>query len=259
MDHRISPLSKISAIALVAGISACGGSRQQANAPPPPTSERYGSAMGQPPQLESGASETPSTDTSVRAPGSAPRATEPSDETPPMGPNSTAGSTNQMGVDTSGFANPQVAAVLRAIHQGEVQEAQLAQTKAVSDDVKRFVRHAIATHSERLRREDSLFSRLQLTPNDNAVSNQLGIESQSQMAVLRTVHGLDFDRNYIDAEIRSHQRALELIDRLPIAVQDSDLKAELSETRKAMEQELASAKNLLPTLARPRATPRDQG
>ncbi len=178
MDHRISSLSKIFAIGLVAGIPACGGSRQPANAP---NSEAYGSAMNQPPLTEPGAAETSHSETSTYAPGSAPGATGSTSESPPPGgPNEATGTASPMGVDTSGFGDSQIAAVLRAIHQSEIQAAQLAQAKAFSDDVKRFARDAIAAHSERLRGEDSLFSRLQLTPNDNAASNQLGIESQAR-------------------------------------------------------------------------------
>ena len=253
MDHRISSPSKISAIALVAVISACGGSRQQANAPRPPSSEAYGSTMNQPTQTDQETTDAPHANTSNSAPGAAEGMTSTGDESQPNGSNAMTGSTSQMGVDMAGLRDPEIAAVMRAMHQSEVQEAQLAQSKTASDEVKRFARDAIATRSERLRREDSLFSRLQLTPNDNAVSNQFSVESQSRLAMLRRAHGPDFDLAYIDAEIRSHQHALELelIQRLLLQAHDSGLKVELGDTRQAIQRELAWANTLRLNLNRP--------
>jgi putative membrane protein len=244
MDHRMSSLSKISAIALVAVISACGGSRQQANAPLRQSSEAYGSTMSQPPQTDQDTTDAPHANTSNSTPGAAESATSPGDQGPPNGSNAMTSSTSQTGVDMADLRDPEIAAVMRVIHQSEVQEAQLAQSKTGSDEVKRFARDAIATRSERLRREDSLFSRLQLTPSENAVSSQFSVESQGQLAALQTAHGLDFDRDYIDAEIRSHQHALELIHRLLLQAQDSGLKVELGATRQAILHELAWANTL---------------
>ena len=118
------------------------------------------------------------------------------------------GVTNQMGgmVDLSTLNDAQFAAIVQAINAGEIQEAQLAMSKAASPDVKRFAKDMVIAHHDMQTKMTTLLGRLQITPSDNAVSNQMRSDTQGEISTLQTMRGADFDRDYIDAQVLKPQQ-----------------------------------------------------
>jgi putative membrane protein len=167
------------------------------------------------------------------------------------------GVTNQMaGVpDVSTLSDAQLAAVVQAINQGEIQEAQLALSKSSNADVKRFARDMISAHRDMMSKTTALLQRLQITPNDNAVSNQLKSDTQSEIQDLQTMRGKDFDRNYIDSQVRNHNGALELMDRIAPDVKNAELKAALMSDRPKVEAHLREAERVQASLQHGNANP----
>jgi putative membrane protein len=283
MNHLKSSLSTLSAAAVALGLAACGGSNQsQGNTPAseqatsPRGSNEYGSAMSQPgnPVTESGgatgtmpqqySSPPPSTGGATGAGSSSTPGTgaQPSTENSngqygtsmggsqygPTGPmtGSQYGATNPMGpvADVSSLNDAQLAAVVAAIHEGEIQEAQLAANKGSSGEVKRFAHEMVNVHREMQARDGALLSRLQITPSDNAVSNQLKSDAQNEMSALETVRGHDFDRDYIDSQVRAHNKALELLDRIIPNIKSSEFRGQLQSARPKIEAHLREAEQV---------------
>lgn len=163
--------------------------------------------------------------------------------------NSQTGVTNVMGgVDVSTLNDAQLSAVVSTINEGEIQEATLALGKATAPDVKRFAKDMASAHRDMQNKTDALLARLQITPSDNAVSNQLKSDTQNEMATLQTMRGKDFDRDYIDAQVRNHNKALELLDRIMPVVKNPDLKAALASVHPKVESHLRSAERVQQTL-----------
>ncbi len=152
------------------------------------------------------------------------------------------------GTDLSGFDNGQLAAVVQAINMGEIQAAQMAETKASSPEVKRFAKTMAAHHRDMENRANAVFSRSQITPSDNAVSNQLKTDAQNELSTLQAMRGKDFDREYIDAQIRDHNHALELLDRAIPNTKSAELKTELQNARTKVETHLRQAEKIQQTL-----------
>ena len=284
MNHLHSSLSKLAVVASVLGLAACGSSNQsQANAPKsaqttPSTSEQYGTPMGQP-----GASETaPPSGTSQPSPetaggaesyGSQGAGSGTMDTSGPparstMGGGSgggqsrtesggsqystsgTTGATNTMGgsTDVSSLSDAQFAGVLQTISQGRIQESLLGQNKGSTADVKRFAREMVASHRAVQNKESALFARLQLTPTDSAVSNQIKSDTQNDVSNLQSMHGKDFDRVFMDSQVRQLNSALELIDRIMPDVHSSELKTELQNVRTKVDAHLKDAERVQTTL-----------
>jgi putative membrane protein len=176
---------------------------------------------------------------------------------PYSGQSGATGVTNQMGgmVDLSTLNDAQFAAIIQAINADEIQEAQLAMTKATSPDVKRFARDMMVAHRDMQNRMTTLLGRLQITPSDNAVSNQLRSDTQGEMSTLEAMRGKDFDRNYIDAQVTNHNKAIEMLDRITPSVKDADLKAALMATRPKVEAHLREAERVQLTLQKAAASP----
>jgi putative membrane protein len=167
------------------------------------------------------------------------------------------GVTNQMGgmVDLSTLNDAQFAAIVQAVNAGEIQEAQLAMTKATSPDVKRFAKDMVIAHHDMQTKMTTLLGRLQITPSDNAVSNQMRSDTQGEISTLQTMRGKDFDRDYIDAQVRNHNKTLELLDHITPSVKDSELKAALTATRPKVEAHLREAERVQLTLEKGTASP----
>jgi putative membrane protein len=157
---------------------------------------------------------------------------------------STMGAAGGGTLDVSSLNDAQLAAVVQAINQGEIQEAQLAQQRAANPDVKRFARDMMTSHRNIMNEDQSVLSQAQITPSDNAVSQQLRTDSQSQMSTLEGMRGKDFDREYIDSQIKDHNKAIELIDRIIPNVKNPQLKAQLQNARPRLEAHLREAERV---------------
>ncbi len=286
MRHLKSTLTTLSTAAVVLGAAACGSSHTSgANSPSSPgpaaTYSQYGPAMGD------GAGYTPGPSTEA-TPGSVGRLPPPMPSPVEMGaasptladpaaamgsttgapvtwgsgPDTSAygeavGVTNQMApaVDLSTLSDGQFAAIVETINSGEIQEAQLAMSKATAPEVKRFARDMAMAHRDMQNKLTALVGRLQITPSDNAVSNQLKSDSQSELATLQTMRGKDFDRDYVDAQVTNHNKALEMLDRITPSVKSSELKAALVGVRPKVEEHLREAERVQLTLQKGTANP----
>jgi putative membrane protein len=147
-------------------------------------------------------------------------------------------------LDVSTLNDSQLAAVIQAIHQGQVQEAQLAQSRAMSPEVKRLAEHLMTSHQAGAAKDQVLFTRLQITPSDNSVSQQLSSDAQNEVSTLQGMRGRDFDRDFVLVEIKGHNQAIELIDRMIPNVRNPELKAELQNLRPRLEAHLREAERV---------------
>lgn len=158
------------------------------------------------------------------------------------------GAAGATGIDVSSLNDNQLAAVLQAVNQGEVQEAQLAESKARSPEVKAFARRMLRDHGQALSQENASFSRLLIVPSANPISQQLQSEVQTHLSDLQGLRGNDFDRSYVGEQIKDHNNALELLDRAIPNVKNAELKAEMQSLRAKIASHLAEAERIQQTL-----------
>jgi putative membrane protein len=156
------------------------------------------------------------------------------------GPSAAVGNT----ADISALSDAQLAAVLEAVNQGEIQQGQAATTRASAAGVKRFANHMVAAHRMMLGHVTAILSRAQITPSDNAVSNQLKSDAHAQLATLQAMRGREFDRAYVDAQVSAHSQALELLDRIIPNLRNPDLKNDVQNARPRVEEHLREAERL---------------
>ena len=128
-------------------------------------------------------------------------------------------------VDPAHLEDAEIAAVLIAINDGEIQEAELATTRGKSDDVKTFASHMLKAHKSMLDDSNKAFLRAKLTPSANAVSDQLNADIKDEVLNLQTRQGQAFDEAYIDDQLKAHEKALSLIDEMAPNAKDTNLQA----------------------------------
>jgi putative membrane protein len=153
--------------------------------------------------------------------------------------------------DVSALDDAQLAAVLQAINATEVQAAQVAVNRASSPEVKRFARQMLDQHRGMQAHTNAMFQRLQIVPSENAISNQLRSDSQSEISMLQGERGKDFDRAYVDAQVRDHNKMLELIDRMIPNAKNPELRTGLQNDRAKIESHLREIEHAQQSLQQP--------
>jgi putative membrane protein len=209
------------ALVLAAGVLRCGGSEQPAAAPEPaPTL----APAELPPAPTSGPD-------AGAPPDSASAATDPAK--PPAGKPDT-------------LNDDQIAAVTDAANTAEVEEGKLARLKSKDTAVQAFAAKMIAAHEEAKKNQD----KLKLPTAESVLGNSLGTESASTMSALKASEGKDFDRTYIEAQIREHQKLLDALnDQLIPNAKNPDLRAYLSQIQPHIARHLKAAQELQHGLA----------
>jgi putative membrane protein len=156
------------------------------------------------------------------------------------------GATSAMGgsLDVSTLNDAQLAAVLEALNQSRIQEAQLAESRAASPEVKKLAQHMTAAHRGLQSKDRIVITRLQITPAENSVSQQVASDTQNDLSTLQGERGRDFDRDFVLLEIRGHNQAIELIDRMIPNVRSAELKAQLQAMRPQLEQHLREGEKI---------------
>ena len=148
------------------------------------------------------------------------------------------------------LTDEQIVAVANAANDGEVQLAKLALTKAKNGKVKQFAMHMQTDHGAAMKKDQSMITSKKMSPSDNAVAMQLKSDAQSTMDSLKTMAGADFDKAYIDSQVKMHQQVLDLIDnKLLPAAKDADLKADLQAIRPKIADHLKMASDIQASLS----------
>jgi len=256
--HTVSAIPfALSALLAAAACGGGNGNQQQARAPesmPPettstptqPTQPMPGAPESMPPSNPPPTAPTataPSTSEQMGQPGApAPSATSPGTQPQPGG---ATGSAEMMGPLT----DEQIAAVTDAIDNGELQQAQLAQQKAKSQEVKRFATQMQKAHMDMKRTDAALYRRLKITPQESMLSTQLQNDMKQMMDSLKDKTGSDFDKEYMDNQVKAHTAALDVIDnRLLPNAKDPQIKADLMTMRTHVAGHLKEAQRVQATL-----------
>ena len=148
-----------------------------------------------------------------------------------------------------GPSDPQIAAIVVAANQVDIDAARLAPTRAAAADVKAFAQQMITDHSAVNAAAVRLVTKLHVTPEPNATSRQLTDGGAANRKALTPLRGAAFDKAYIDNEVAYHQAVLDAIDQTLIPnAKNAELKALLEQTRPAIAAHLEHAKQLQASL-----------
>lgn len=139
----------------------------------------------------------------------------------------------------------EIVAIVSTVNQGEVDMAQLAAKNASSVDVKNFAAMLMTQHRDMETKGKTLATKAKITPADNDVSTTMKSDMNSTVTSLKTRKGKDFDKAYIDAQVRAHRDALAVFDSklLPNA-QNGELKTQLTEERSRIAAHLTKAEEI---------------
>ncbi len=148
----------------------------------------------------------------------------------------------------------QILAVASVANSGEVEMAELARKNASHADVKQFAAMMMTHHRDAMSKGRTVQDKAKVQIEENDVSTTIKNENQQAMSTLRSQSGQEFDRMYINSQVKMHKDVLDTIDtKLMPNASSADVKTHLTEMRKNVASHLAKAegiqKKLDPTMA----------
>jgi len=127
--------------------------------------------------------------------------------------------------------------------QAEVQMAQLAQTKASNQAVKDLANKLVTDHTKA---NDNLKP---IASKDNVTwPTGMSAKEQAEYNKLQALSGADFDRAYVNYEIKDHKQDINLFQHEANHGNDSQVKAWASENLPTLQEHLRMAENALSSI-----------
>jgi putative membrane protein len=152
--------------------------------------------------------------------------------------------------DTQGaLTDAEIAHIVVTANTADIENGNLAKTKASNEDVRGFAQRMIADHTDSNQQASELAKKLNVTPKDNAISQSLKDDAKASLEKLKGLSGKEFDKAYIDGEIALHKKVIDVADnKLVPNVKNEELKALLIQTRPTLVSHREHAEKIKPTL-----------
>jgi putative membrane protein len=143
----------------------------------------------------------------------------------------------------------QIAAIVVASNQIDIDAGKLAESKSSNSEVKAFAHRMIGDHTDVNKQATDLAGKLKMTPEETTISKAMKSDASRNMERLQKLTGKDFDNTYLSNEVAFHKQVLDAIDTklLPNA-QNEELKALIVKVRPAVVSHLDHAEKLLPVV-----------
>jgi putative membrane protein len=185
----------------------------------------------------------------TREPARTPTPTAPPDETmPPVTGTTPTPSTAPGGTAppaAKGMGDAEIAMIAATAHDAEIEGGELAVKKSKNKDVQAFGQMMITDHGAAKAKGEMTLGKAGVTPTASDASRQLEEKSTEAAKRLEGLQGAEFDRAYIDEQVRAHQDVLDTLDsKLIPGASNPELKALLVEVRPTIAKHLEQAKSL---------------
>jgi putative membrane protein len=149
------------------------------------------------------------------------------------------------GAPAAKVTDPQIAAIVVAANQVDIDAGKLAEGKSRSAEVKQFAQTMVTDHTAVNQSAVALVTKLKVTPEENDTSRALKAGGDKNLAALRGLDGAAFDKAYVDHEVAYHEQVLQALDSVLVPnAQNAELKALLIKVRPAFVAHLEHAKHL---------------
>ena len=146
-----------------------------------------------------------------------------------------------------------IAHIVVTANHVDIDAGNLAKKKASNKDVQAYAQRMIGEHTDVNKQATDLATKLKVTPEDNAISKSLKAEGKKNLDKLNGLSGNEFDKAYIEGEVKLHQQVIEVADKQLVPnVKNEELKALLVKVRPALVSHLEHVKQIQTSLANKR-------
>jgi putative membrane protein len=153
------------------------------------------------------------------------------------------------GEAAKGPSDAQIAGIVVAANQVDVDAGKLAKSRSKDKEVQAFADQMIKDHTAVNQQASALVKKLNVKPEDSDTSRSLKKGGEENLANLKKLNGKAFDKAYVDHEVTYHQAVLDAIDKTLIpSAQNAELKELITKVRPAFVAHLDHAKHLQSSL-----------
>jgi putative membrane protein len=141
-----------------------------------------------------------------------------------------------------GLSDAQIAAILIAANEVDIDAARLAESRTSNDQVKAYAERIVSEHTEANHQAKEVAKKLDMVPEENKLSNSLRSDRKRAVDRLKTLNGRQFDKAYLNDEVVFHKQVIDVVDNqlMPSASRD-ELKKLLIKIRPALVSHLEYA------------------
>lgn len=140
----------------------------------------------------------------------------------------------------------QIAAIVVAANQIDIEHGKLAESKSSNEQVKAFAHRMISDHGELNRQATELATKLKITPEENTISKAMRSDAKRNQERLNKLSGKEFDKMYIHDEVAFHQQVIDTVGaKLLPSVKNEELKALLAKAQPILNSHLNEAQRIL--------------
>jgi len=158
---------------------------------------------------------------------------------------------SSVSAQTGGPTDPQIAAIVVAANEVDINAGKLAESKSSNKEVKAFAERMVTDHSGVNKQATALVTKLNVKPEENDTSKGLKSSGQDTLARLKALKGAEFDKAYVGNEVTYHQTVLDALDKTLIPnAKNAELKSLLVKVRPAFVAHLEHAKQLQASLSK---------
>ena len=141
---------------------------------------------------------------------------------------------------------PNALSLIGLSNAAEIGTSRIAQEKATSGDVRDFAKMMVEHHQEMQKEADELATKANLVPAPPAQAEQKRAEGDQMVQQLNsTAKGAEFDRAYVEGQVKAHQQTLAELQQLQTQVTDNaDVKALIDKAIPKVQEHLDRAQKL---------------
>jgi putative membrane protein len=151
---------------------------------------------------------------------------------------------------TAVSGDDQILQVLHTANAGEIEQAKLAQQKSKNSQVKHFAAMMVKDHTDADHKGQDVGKKAHVTPSSSSVSTSLESDAKQMTSSMSSRTGAEFDRAYIDAQVKEHQSLLDLIDaQLAPNAKAPEVKSFVQAVRTKVQSHLKEAQDIQHKLA----------
>jgi putative membrane protein len=153
-------------------------------------------------------------------------------------------------IPPAALSDAEIAKITDSVDSAEIEQANVASSRAKHESVKQFAQHMIAQHTAAKQKGADLVHAKNVTPVTSTVSSNLQREGMQMLQTLKAADLAAFDATYIAGQIEEHQQVLQLLNsQLIPSATDAQLRALLTDAHAMVERHIAEAKAIQQSLA----------
>jgi len=140
----------------------------------------------------------------------------------------------------------QIAQVVVTANQIDIENGQIAAERSKTPQVDEFANLMVKDHTAVNNNAEALVKKLNVTPKTSSTAESLRKDANEEQAKLKRLSGHDFDKEYLQNEVKYHKQVLSALDKSLIPdAQNAELKKMLTDVRPAFQAHLDHAEKTL--------------